>query len=205
MSITQFSIEEVRCFAERQNFEIRPLTFLVGENSTGKTTALACFHILANFFTTSWVNFNLMHYKMGIFRDIVRNSKKKDKAFKLGFNFRYENTLENEDFECVVEFVEKKRGFEPAIKSVTMKFADGNIVFNTKDGVEKGTHLTDSNEKQNEYHFACGTNYHNDFWPFYILQLRSETRQYYEGEESLQKIYKEQANFPVVACARIRL
>ena len=41
MNITQFSIEEVRCFAERQNFEIRPLAFLVGENSTGKTTALA--------------------------------------------------------------------------------------------------------------------------------------------------------------------
>ena len=48
MNITQFSIEEVRCFAERQNFEIRPLTFLVGENSTGKTTALACFQALAD-------------------------------------------------------------------------------------------------------------------------------------------------------------
>ena len=40
MSITQFTMEEVRCFGERQTLEIRPLTFLVGENSTGKTTAL---------------------------------------------------------------------------------------------------------------------------------------------------------------------
>ena len=41
MNITQFTMEEVRCFAERQQFEIRPLTFLVGgkqhrqDNSTG--------------------------------------------------------------------------------------------------------------------------------------------------------------------------
>ena len=40
MRINQFTMEEVRCCAERQQFEIRPLTFLVGENSTGKTTAL---------------------------------------------------------------------------------------------------------------------------------------------------------------------
>ena len=49
MSITQFTMEEVRCFSERQTLEIRPLTFLVGENSTGKTTALACFHVLADY------------------------------------------------------------------------------------------------------------------------------------------------------------
>lgn len=40
MSITQFTMEEVRCFAGCQQFEIQPLTFLAGENSTGKTTAL---------------------------------------------------------------------------------------------------------------------------------------------------------------------
>lgn len=58
MSITQFTLEEVRCFAGRQTLEIRPLTFLVGENSTGKTPALACFHILANFLCGRGVDFN---------------------------------------------------------------------------------------------------------------------------------------------------
>ena len=43
MNITQFSIEEVRCFAERQNFEIRPLTFLVGENGAGKNDSVGVF------------------------------------------------------------------------------------------------------------------------------------------------------------------
>ena len=90
MRITQFTMEEVRCFAGKQTLEIRPLTFLVGENSTGKTTALACFHILANFLRGRGVDFNEKPsnshpYSMGTFKDIVRNSKQIEKKFKLGF------------------------------------------------------------------------------------------------------------------------
>ena len=85
MSITQFTMEEVRCFAERQEFEIRPLTFLVGENSTGKTTALACFQVLANYLSEGGIDFNSSPYSMGTFRDIVRNSTKTEKVFTLGF------------------------------------------------------------------------------------------------------------------------
>ena len=81
MSITQFTMEEVRCFAERQTLEIRPLTFLVGENSTGKTTALACFHILADYLRNSRLDFNADPYSMGIFKDIVRNSRPKAEDF----------------------------------------------------------------------------------------------------------------------------
>ena len=77
MNITQFTIEEVRCFGECQTLEIRPLTFLIGENSTGKTTALACFQTLVNYLVGGEVDFNQSPYSMGIFRDIVRNSKKK--------------------------------------------------------------------------------------------------------------------------------
>ena len=84
MKITQFTMEDVRCFAERQTLEIRPLTFLVGENSTGKTTALACFHILADYLHGGGMDFNLHPYAMGTFRDIVRNSKKREKKFSLG-------------------------------------------------------------------------------------------------------------------------
>ena len=65
MSITQFTMEEVRCFAERQQFEIRPLTFLVGENSTGKTTVLGCFQVLADYLTERKVDFNRPPYSMG--------------------------------------------------------------------------------------------------------------------------------------------
>ena len=131
MSITQFTMEEVRCFAERQEFNIRPLTFLVGENSTGKTTALACFQVLANYLRGEAINFNSDPYSMGVFRDIVRNSKKKEKAFELGFTLGGEN----EDVECTVEFTERKGGFEPAVNSITMKFTDGEMVLRRLDDI----------------------------------------------------------------------
>jgi predicted ATPase len=122
-------MEEVRCFSGRQTLEIRPLTFLVGENSTGKTTALACFQVLADYFRGAGIDFNQPPYSMGIFKDIVRNSKKKEKTFKLGFAIRGKN----ENVECTVEFFEKKGGIEPIIKSITKKFADSELIFRRVD------------------------------------------------------------------------
>lgn len=124
MKITQFTMEDVRCFAERQTLEIRPLTFLVGENSTGKTTALACFQTLVNYLVGGEVDFNQSPYLMGIFKDVVRNSKEREKTFKLGFTFRDDS----EDVECTVEFFEKKGGIEPIVKTITIKFVDGEMV-----------------------------------------------------------------------------
>ena len=146
MNITQFTMEEVRCFAERQEFNIRPLTFLVGENSTGKTTALGCFQILTNYLNGLGIDFNSPPYSMGTFRDIVRNSKKKEKAFTLGFTFKNKN----ENVECTVEFVERKRGVEPVAKSVTVKFADGEIVLSTNDTREVDK-LASFDKERNQY------------------------------------------------------
>ena len=151
MSITQFTMEEVRCFGERQTFEIRPLTFLVGENSTGKTTALGCFHFLADYLRGEGVDFNSHPYSMGTFKNIVRNSRKKEKSFKLGFTF--EDNKEN--VISTVEFVEKKGGIEPAVSSVTIKFNDGEIIFQTKDKMESDIHLAFSDEKRNQYRIDC--------------------------------------------------
>ncbi len=147
MNITQFTMEEVRCFAGHQQFDIRPLTFLVGENSTGKTTMLACFQVLANYLTDGEIDFNAEPYSMGIFKDIVRNSTKREKAFKLGFVFGG-----RENVEYTVEFVQKKDGFEPALKSMTIKFTDGEIAFKIRDSVKGGMRLADFDKKQNHYH-----------------------------------------------------
>ena len=152
MNITQFTMEEVRCFAERQEFNIRPLTFLVGENSTGKTTALACFQVLADYLTQGEIDFNSGPYSMGIFKDIIRNSKKKEKAFMLGFTFRYKN----EDVEWRVGFIEKEGGIEPTAKSVTVKFTDGEVVLSADDTREKGV-LSSFDEKRNRLCINVGS------------------------------------------------
>ena len=187
MSITQFSIEEVRCFAERQNFEIRPLTFLVGENSTGKTTALACFQALADYLNLGnrGIDFNREPYSMGIFRDIVRNSKNKEKVFKLGFRFKFGN----EDVECMVEFVEKRGEFEPAVKSLTLNFTDGKVVVKAAEKEEElwvNMHLTSFDQKENEYHLTCGTSELGDESPSFLFGF-VRLEEHSDGEKAFKK------------------
>ena len=155
MNITQFTMEEVRCFAERQEFNIRPLTFLVGENSTGKTTALACFQVLANYLSEGEIDFNSKPYSMGIFRDIVRNSRKAERAFKLGFTFRWSG--KTGPVEHTVEFVEKEESIEPTVRSVMLKFTDDEkftddgIVLSADYAGKGGTPFTYCDKEQNRY------------------------------------------------------
>lgn len=137
MTITQFTMEEVRCFAGRQAFEIRPLTFLVGENSTGKTTALACFQVLAEYLSNGEIDFNFHPYSMGIFREIVRRSKRTEKSFSLGLSL--DDTGGNIEF--AAKFSEKEGGFEPVISTATVGFDDGEVVF------EYGKVLSGENER----------------------------------------------------------
>lgn len=169
MKITQFTMEEVRCFAERQQFDIRPLTFLVGENSTGKTTMLACFQALANYLKRGEMDFNSQPYALGIFRDIVRNSQKREKAFRLGFVVEGDS----ENVEYTVEFVQKRDGVEPAIASIKIKFTDGEIVFKYDDTGIGEARLTDFDETKNRYHVEAPDGFPPFFYfsPFFNLTL----------------------------------
>ena len=165
MSITQFTMEEVRCFGGRQTLEIRPLTFLVGENSTGKTTALACFHVLSNFLQGKGLDFNVPPYSMGNFRDIIRNSKNKEKSFKLGFASKYNN----EDIETIIELVEKKKGIEQVVSSITMKLTDGEIIVRSEDSIDRELRLDSFDEEQHLYKIACNTDRLNEYSVYFFF------------------------------------
>ena len=41
----EFMLTDVRCFEGEQRARLRPITLLVGENSTGKTTFLGCYNV----------------------------------------------------------------------------------------------------------------------------------------------------------------
>ena len=134
-AIRKLMLEDVRCFDGQKVFDIRPLTFLVGENSTGKSTALGCFQAAGSFLeytTVSGIDFNEEPYKMGAFTDIVRRSNPKKRNFKIAFEFQYENEGKKESLELVLVLKEKEKGSEPIVQEYKFIFDDGVITFKEK-------------------------------------------------------------------------
>ena len=121
----EFIMRDVRCFAGEQRIAIRPLTLLMGENSTGKSTVLGCYQVLARIIAGEKVNFNIPPYQMGAFSNIVRTvhgQKGKCAEFRLGLNIA--------DVEH--SFVFTEQGSEPALSKVSMEWPaqTGKIDFN---------------------------------------------------------------------------
>ena len=68
------TLENFRCFRERQTARLAPLTLLVGENSTGKTSFLAMLRILAQLERGSTsADFKEPPYDLGSFDEIAHN------------------------------------------------------------------------------------------------------------------------------------
>lgn len=126
--IKELIIKDVRCFAGEQRINIRPLTFLVGENSTGKSTALGCFHVLANIHKFSsngggLADFNQEPYRMGSFHDIARRYESSSEVkFSLGWKLEAENT----PLEVLFEFEEYNS--EPSLSVITILFSQGGKI-----------------------------------------------------------------------------
>ena len=137
--LREFIIENVRCFQGNQRADIRPVTLLVGENSTGKTSFLGSYRALLQiirggglFFRGQVMrdnlNFNLEPFQMGAFRDIVRIKRRKSgelDTFVLGCGVN----KGDKKYDIVLTFVEK--GSEPTISSLCFKFSSKSY-FNIK-------------------------------------------------------------------------
>ena len=113
----KLTIKNVRCFATEQHFDIRPLTFLIGPNSSGKTTVMSCFSTIYSFISHGgfrYPDFNKEPYSMGAFVDIVSRSKTgRKKSIMQNFEIGISH---NNDIKYNFCFKEKKAGAEPVIK-----------------------------------------------------------------------------------------
>lgn len=130
MKVRKLIIEDVRCFSGRQELNIRPLTFLVGENSTGKTTALGSLQTLQDFIRSSRpeeLDFNVDPFHMGAFTNIVRRSNPRINQFKIGIEACF--TARNNTIEYTLSFSERERGSEPRIAKQQVISPIGEIEF----------------------------------------------------------------------------
>ena len=132
---TELILQDVRCFGGEQRVPLRPITLLVGENSTGKTTLLGCHAALRRMLSRrdifTFVNepdFNEEPFAMGSFRDIVRSRRGRSgriSEFKLGFGFDAEQSgLAYR--ELTVTLLES--GSQPVVSSLRFEVGDDSYL-----------------------------------------------------------------------------
>ncbi len=109
--------------------DLRPITLLVGENSTGKSTFLGCYRVLSELLfpwprPTSQPDFNEEPFSMGSFRDIVRSRRGprgRIDEFRLGIAVDSSRRSEP-GFELWTTFTEK--GSQPVVSSFRWDFGE---------------------------------------------------------------------------------
>ena len=85
----EITLENYRCFRDKQTARLAPLTLLVGENSTGKTSFLAMIRVLLDVVAPSFdtPNFKVEPYDLGSFDDIIYQGEgRNDGVFEAGFS-----------------------------------------------------------------------------------------------------------------------
>ena len=135
---TELILQDVRCFEGEQRVPLRPITLLVGENSTGKTTFLGCYAALHRllsgrdlFASVDEPDFNEEPFAMGSFRDIVRSRRGRNgriNEFKLGFGLDAQSGVSYRDL--TVTFLES--GFQPTVSSLrfsSLRYGVGNDLY----------------------------------------------------------------------------
>ncbi len=143
--IQNFTLSNVRCFEGTHDIRLRPLTFFVGENSTGKTTALACIQALGDCLSIhNWqnnINFNQVPYQLGTFENIVRNGQEKIFEFQIGFTLLVENQIESK---LLLTLREMENSTDVDIKSVKLTIPKGEVLLKfptTKEHDEEKQHI----------------------------------------------------------------
>ena len=126
-------LQDVRCFKGTQRGRLRPVTLLVGENSTGKTTFLGCYRILHQVLSRrevdidEWVDFNEQPFLMGSFRDIVRSRRGRSgriDEFRIGLTAGPDKGAQQ--YEIVAAFSEE--GSQPVVSSLRYTFDSGDFL-----------------------------------------------------------------------------
>ena len=161
----QFTLKNVRCFAQEQHFDIRPLTFLVGENSTGKTTMMGCLSIIYDFINArGWrmPDFNKDPYFMGSFVDIVNKSNNQQAQFEMGIAHNKSNLKYN------FHFIEREKGAEPIIDQASVDFKD--MILSCKK-TEQKVNITAICKKSNQKLYSKSRDISDNIHPiaWYIL------------------------------------
>ena len=141
------TLENFRCFREKQTVKLAPLTLLVGENSTGKTSFLALVHVLALLVSgKGWAavpDFKRPPFDLGAFDDIVHDRVRGRRAECFSAEFAGPLPLEESHIDIRLEhtFVKREASTVIAKRRITVGDAWAEERFEEKDSyrVQVGT------------------------------------------------------------------
>ena len=135
-------LHDVRCFHGEQRGCLKPITLLVGENSTGKTTFLGCYAVLNQVFKgreiETHIDFNTEPFSMGSFRDIVRSQRGPRGSidrFKLGLTYSFTTKKGHRSYQLLATFQED--GSQPIITSLHFQFDENSFLEVKRSGEDR--------------------------------------------------------------------
>ena len=124
-------LENFRCFGNEQRGSLRPITLLVGENGTGKTSFMVSYVAMHQCFSERYINdepdFNLDPFKLGTFENIVHKNDSEDSGvgeFKIGLNLK--RGMSRGNYQVKLTFRAKKA--LPHIHEIFYDFGSNNFV-----------------------------------------------------------------------------
>lgn len=106
------TLKNFRCFREEQTARLAPLTLLVGENSTGKTSFLALLRSLWSIAHRQLMpDFKEPPYDLGSFDEIAHHRGSRADSFQAGFSANYGEITRHQSYQYEVAF--ERRGTTP--------------------------------------------------------------------------------------------
>lgn len=135
----KLSLTNFRCFDRTPPITIAPVTFLVGENSTGKSTVLAALRLMWDaMFAGKTVNFNERPFEFGTFQDIRHVAPTHDRPV---FGIELQDSVGDVDT-VIAKVMFQKVGVRPDFHQFSVRFEDVGINLTCQYAYEpNATHL----------------------------------------------------------------
>ena len=146
-------LRDVRSFTGRHSIPVRPLTILLGENSTGKSTFLAVASaVLDEASFPLRLAFNRPPYALGTHDNVLSNqSRKKSKSADLAVGFTLINPSHRERSEVVATYAGRRGRIE--LSKLLLKGPKGQLTLSIEAGIVSGTLTIQDAGEQRQFDF----------------------------------------------------
>ena len=169
-------LKNFRCFGDEQEIALAPLTLLVGENSTGKTSFMAAIRALWSMFYGQRVpDFKEQPYDLGVFADIVHSPEQdgapEGRRFELGLGYSAKSDSSDVPRPCQFDVLFDKNGAAPTPvrlrlsdfeRKVWVEYAFDGRFWQVSAGTPQGIWTPSPHGKPPVIHGA-------QIWPFFVM------------------------------------